>query len=81
VTKVYALPKSISISLSDCREATSEFRIFRHRFHFLDSVLLKSKQVTYNRNNVFIALKQTILDYALYYLYFLPPFLFMFQVL
>jgi len=38
--------------------ATSEFRILRNRFHFLDSVLLKSKLVTYNQ--VFIALKQAI---------------------
>jgi len=27
-----------------------------NRFHFLDSILLKSKQVTYNRNNKFLLL-------------------------
>jgi len=33
--------------------ATSEFRILMNRFYFLDSVLLKIKQVTYNRNYKF----------------------------
>jgi len=48
--------------------ATSEFRIFRNRFHFLDSVLLKSKQ---QPNNNFYCFDFIANNFGLCYILFI----------
>jgi len=64
--------------ISNVGMVTSEFWILRNRFHFLDSVWWRAIKYLTTVLISFVALKQAILYYAIYYI-FCTAFLFMFS--